>query len=709
MDVRNAVKRCIFCILLMNVSIISFAQDVSEQTIEIVKTVISESTIRLERVTNNSGYDIEVITRNGKEQRNPVKIPKGGSKSFNNIECTRIQANPLGAANGGGGNIWNERMASSEWNELQNNQESADFKLLDRNPESDPGNPLSNNPKVSDNTRPKRRTVKGQTIVAAFLQELEKEPYWSTSSIDNDWDTIRRHTQSIDEKTEKTDKEEYITANNLIDYIKSEGRKIEDFKNKIDVTADNHLARYEGRKIISEFDCRDSIKTILNKRVLEREMMIELLQKTIDPIEEGNVWDILKSNQETLINIGTVVLVVLILVILFSIKRNKRKKQVILQKSAADEASPAIVVRRKTTSILKTQSLEDVIDNEAYFKIECAEFCNDSAVRRLYIKNTCVKDIYNMYADDLRNPDNPKEDGCMVLGRWVHDDHTNEYYVSLEEIVRPGDDAVFQEYELNFGGKIKLKVAEKLRKLRRDTNLQYDLTCWVHSHPGLGVFFSNSDTGVQMQLKHPSHPNFLTAIVVDILTPQQEFGIFTFKHDSTINSRNDLKRMYSLEELHKWAVESDRNTFKAEDYYNVLSKADSISENCQGIQLNNGAIIDLSAITTESNTGLVGWIHGYKSHSRGKNEYVVNTVSDVESNADNDLLGCLIIGTHCSIPSIRKAIADYSSRIQFVMFYSIKDDTITTIPVIDMLLSMDEKFYAEEKLEDLKIWTRRKR
>ena len=160
MDVRNAVKRCIFCILLMNVSIISFAQDVSEQTIEIVKTVISESTIRLERVTNNSGYDIEVITRNGKEQRNPVKIPKGGSKSFNNIECTRIQANPLGAANGGGGNIWNERMASSEWNELQNNQESADFKLLDRNPESDPGNPLSNNPKVSDNTRPKIITIR---------------------------------------------------------------------------------------------------------------------------------------------------------------------------------------------------------------------------------------------------------------------------------------------------------------------------------------------------------------------------------------------------------------------------------------------------------------------------------------------------------------------------------------------------------------------
>lgn len=704
MNVRNTIKRCILCILLMNVSIISFAQDVSEKTVIIDKTVISKSTIRLKRIKNNSGYDIEVITKNGTERRSPIEIPKGESRTFD-IECTVIQANPLRAVNGGGGTIWTTKMASDEWDKLHNNQESTDFRLLDRKPESDPGNPLSNNPKVSDNTRSKRRTVNGQSIVASFLQKLDKDPYWSISSISNDVETIADHVKSIEGST---DKEEYINTSNLIDYIKQEGRKIEDFKEKIVSTVDNHLSFYEGYIIKCDFDCKDSIKAILDERVLMREKAIQDLNDAIDSTEDNKVWGILKSNQELLISVGIIIFVVLISVIGLSIKKNKRK-QVSLKQPSANDASPGIVVRRKTMSILKKQSLEDVIDNDAYFKIECAEFCNDSAVRRLYIKNTCIKDIYNMYADDLRNPGNPKEDGCMVLGRWVHDDHTNEYYVSLEEIVRPGDDAVFQEYELNFGGKIKLKVAEQLRKLRRDTNLQYDLTCWVHSHPGLGVFFSNSDAGVQMQLKHPSHPNFLTAIVVDILTPQQEFGIFTFKHDSTINSRNDLNKLYSLEELHKWAVESDRNTFKAEEHYNVLSKADSISENCQGVQLNNGAIIDLSAITTEASTGLVGWIHGYKNHSRGKNEYVVNTVSEVENNADNDLLGCLIIGTHCSIPSIRKAIADYSNRIQFVIFYSIKDDTITTIPVIDMQLSMDEKFYSEEKLEDLKIWTRRKR
>ena len=179
-----------------------------------------------------------------------------------------------------------------------------------------------------------------------------------------------------------------------------------------------------------------------------------------------------------------------------------------------------VIIRRKTSSVLHKQCLDDVVNNGNYLAINCTDFCNDTAVKTMYIKNTCIIDIYNMYADDLRNPDNPKEDGCMVLGRWVHDEKLDEYAVSLEEVVLPGDDAVFAEYELDFGGKIKVKVNEKLRKLRRETNLQYDMTCWVHSHPGLGVFFSNTDCNLHLQHKHSSHPKFLTAIVIDILTPQ---------------------------------------------------------------------------------------------------------------------------------------------------------------------------------------------
>ena len=314
-----------------------------------------------------------------------------------------------------------------------------------------------------------------------------------------------------------------------------------------------------------------------------------------------------------------------------------------------------------------------------------------------------------MYAEDLRNPNNPKEDGCMVLGRWVYDNDTKDYAVSLEQVVFPGDDAVFAEYELNFGGKIQLKRTEKLRKLRKDTGLQYDLTCWVHSHPGLGVFFSNSDNNVQMQLKHPTHPNFLTAIVVDILTPQQEMGIFTFKRDSSINSKADIKKMYSLEELYKWAVESERSAFKAEDYYNTLANTRNHVKDCDGIELSNSAIIDMGMLMTEQQTGLAGLVHGFCKQEVLKTEYIARTISKNVAVPDNDLIGCFVVATHRSIPTIRKAIADYVGKVKFVLVYTTTDGLLTSIPVSGLDLCTDDSYYGEQQLEELKIWTRRRR
>lgn len=407
--------------------------------------------------------------------------------------------------------------------------------------------------------------------------------------------------------------------------------------------------------------------------------------------------------------------IVAILVVLQLVKTRKKNKKVITDIPPTNNNNTDIVVRRKTTSILRKQSLEDVVDNDNYMKIDCEDFCTNSAVRRIYIKNTCIKDIYNMYAENLRNPNNPKEYGCMVLGRWVLDKETDEYYVSLEHVVLPGDDAVFTEYELNFGGKIKLKISQELRKLRVATELQYDVTCWVHSHPGLNVFFSNSDCTVQLQLKHPTHPRFLTAIVIDILTPGQELGIFTFKHDgdcndgSSINSKADLKKMYSLEEWYKWAIESDRNSIKTEDHYNTLATAKAQIENCHGIELSNGAIIDMGMLAAEQHEGFIGTVHGFVNTKAGKTEYVATKVSSTETVPDNEPVGCFIMASHCSIPSLRKALADRFDKIGFVLVYTSGDGLLTSIPVINNDLCADQNFYGEQQLEELKIWTRRKR
>lgn len=444
--------------------------------------------------------------------------------------------------------------------------------------------------------------------------------------------------------------------------------------------------------------CSDEMKELVKNRKQLEEPAVDEKKPLLD------------FNRYQLMMMGLGVLCLLLIVILVSVVR-KRKKRVVpnTQPQQSVPSNSDIVVRRKTSTVLRKQNIDDVVGNDGYMVIDTDELCVDSAVRRIYVKALCIKDIYNMYAEDLRNPNNPKEDGCMVLGRWIFDKSANEYDVTLEQVVFPGDDAVFTEFELNFGAKIVMSVREKLRKLRQEADLQYDLTCWVHSHPGLGVFFSNSDCNVQNQLKHASHPHFLTAIVVDILTPQQELGIFTFKHDGAINSRPELKRLYSLEEWYQWAVEHERKSFKADDFNDTLREAGLHVDGCHGIQLSNSAIIDMGLMTTENQGVFIAKVFGYAIERKGVTEFAAMKVSVADAVADYDLVGCFVMDTYCSIPSLRKAVAPLLSSIKFVLVYSTNDGMLTSIPVIGGTLCNDEKYYGEQQLEDLKIWTRRKR
>ena len=110
----------------------------------------------------------------------------------------------------------------------------------------------------------------------------------------------------------------------------------------------------------------------------------------------------------------------------------------------------------------------------------------------------------------------------------------------------------------------------------------------------------------------------------------------------------------------------------------------------------------------EQQSGLVGWVQGFNCNKGARKEFVIKSVSKEEVVPDNDMLGCFMIGTHRSLPTIRKAITNMD-KIQFILFYSTSDEMLTAIPVINGQLSTEENYYGEEKLEELKIWTRRKR
>ena len=668
--------------------------------IKVEGQILEDGKAFVTKITNYQECTGTISLYDGKKNEK-IQVTGNGGSCQPNLHCTLIRFDPAKKQDEcPSGPIWKAKIIAPK--------DSAPLQPLTESqpprPSSVASQPISNSHPIVHEERP---PLTEKEIMREFKKYIDSSlPFISTSEIRRETNEVENHIKLL---RNWKDSKEYIRDNRLNNYVATHRDSISSFRSDSEKKINKYIQKFQNRGFEDEDACRDSIRSVIENRLSQREENILRLEVAIDSYSEATTGteDVLNWKW---IGGGAVGVLLLILLVLWLRKSTNTNKQIeqLSQSSVNAEAAAAIVVRRKTTTILKKQSLDDVVNNSAYLEIDSRDFCTDSAVRKIYLKNTCIKDIYNMYAEDLRNPNNPKEDGCMVLGRWILDNETNEYSISMEEVVLPGDDAVFAEYELNFGGKIKLKVTERLRKLRRDTDLQYDLTCWVHSHPGLGVFFSNSDVNVQTQLKHPSHPNFLTAFVIDILTPQQELGIFTFKHNSSVNSKADLKKMYSLEELYKLAVESERKTIMTEDFYDTLSDATSHTQECHSIELSNGAIIDMCKLVTEQPIGMMAKVYGFQNQNGLESSLFARNVS-MEDAGGEELIGCFIKTTHCSIVSAKRAVVSYLKNIHFILVYSTADGLLTSIPIHDQKICMDNSFYGEQNLEDLKIWTRRKR
>lgn len=167
--------------------------------------------------------------------------------------------------------------------------------------------------------------------------------------------------------------------------------------------------------------------------------------------------------------------------------------------------------------------------------------------------------------------------------------------------------------------------------------------------------------------------------------------------------------MYSLEKLYNWALQSERNSFSADNYYNVLGNAKLKMPACNGVQLNNSSIIDLTQIIVEPETGIVGWATGTSIEMKGATENIVNGIVRNSEKPAAGITGILISMTNLSHPTIQRIVSPALRNISFVMVYSSKQMTLTTIPVINGELLTDEQFYGDVTIEELKIWTRRKR
>ncbi len=142
------------------------------------------------------------------------------------------------------------------------------------------------------------------------------------------------------------------------------------------------------------------------------------------------------------------------------------------------------------------------------------------------------------------------------------------------------------------------------------------------------------------------------------------------------------------------------------DYIDILSHAAARLMDCHSIMMNKQAVMELKQLTDHQEGGLVGFVHGSMSVNNEQTTYTIERICSQPQMQNLQLMGCVVVSPHTSLPSVKKAVAPFIGLLKFVMVYSSADGIVNTIPVLRQELCIDGHFYGEQKLEDLISWVR---
>lgn len=367
---------------------------------------------------------------------------------------------------------------------------------------------------------------------------------------------------------------------------------------------------------------------------IQVEMKEPAKQKPVDP--DGG--EASKKNLFLYGGLGLLVLVLLALVLIL-LRRKKTKQE------PEKPFDPNVISVITDESVRYEHGLQHVKDHPGeYLVFDMDMVYADTALNKVYFSTALVKKLYDFFNSSLEVDGRTNETGCFIVGCWDREQGSGERYdISLEYMVEPGDDADFGEYSLNFGKKISINMASVIANLGEKSKRDYVLTCWMHSHPGLGLFLSNQDLIVQKQLTYSDHRNRLLALVIDTNTPDLKLGFFTAKANGEMNNKEEVKRWFSFEEINRQARDMNRNHTPKEDLLSeFVADADYYT-----LDLNDPAIRHLGMAAHcinqidnslySCNEGIVGYFFGEEENGYMK----VGCCLPYEN---EEKVGCLIYG-----------------------------------------------------------------
>ena len=179
------------------------------------------------------------------------------------------------------------------------------------------------------------------------------------------------------------------------------------------------------------------------------------------------------------------------------------------------------------------QEFAEALKQNKYAFMDLEELWPNTAIKELFLSKACVIALGTFLKEENLDKAIVEMDGAIpevggfLMGFHTISEETGSLKVTMEEFV-----PFVPEYHDVF--KIEIGTATLVQELgdAQDKHPDKDVIGWFHTHPGHGLFLSNSDLSVQRHFPL----KYQIAMEIDSLTKTLDTAFFTRKKDGTINN-----------------------------------------------------------------------------------------------------------------------------------------------------------------------------
>jgi proteasome lid subunit RPN8/RPN11 len=199
---------------------------------------------------------------------------------------------------------------------------------------------------------------------------------------------------------------------------------------------------------------------------------------------------------------------------------------------------------------LETSMFMDLMKTRNAVELDLLEHWSDSMVDRVYLSHECIHDLGGfLKKENLSKMQSELQGAIPEVGGFLMGNHSvnpeGDMHIFIDKFV-----PFVPEYHDVF--KIEIGTQTLVQELgdAQDRHPDMDLIGWFHTHPGHGLFLSNSDLSVH---KHFSQA-FQIAMEIDSLTDRLDTAFFTRKRNGRMNNvehRNEGASWFAWKEIEK--------------------------------------------------------------------------------------------------------------------------------------------------------------